>query len=94
MGIEQVKFKAIPVLQRHRVKRAAVFGSVARGEERPDSDVDLLVEVSRPFGLAQLVALKRGLEAALCKPVDVVEYDAIKPAFAKSILKDAQIIYG
>lgn len=93
MTVETVKEKAAPVFKQYGVTKASVFGSVARGEAGDGSDVDVLVTLRRPFGLVQFVALKRGLEAVLNKSVDVVEYDAIKPAFADNILKDAAIIY-
>ena len=91
--IQEITARVLPIFRSHNVKRAAVFGSVARGEAGPDSDIDILIEVERPFALSQFVALKRTLEAALQKPVDVVEYTAIKPAFARNILKDAAVIY-
>ncbi len=94
MTIEQIKEKINPILRANNVEYAALFGSVARGEDRPDSDVDVLVRVKRPYGLVQFISLKHRLEDVLNRPVDVVEYDAIKPAFAQSILKDATPIYG
>lgn len=93
MELENLKQKTTPIFRRFGIKKAAVFGSVARGEARSDSDVDLLVEVKRPFGLVQFVSMKRGLETALSKSVDVVEYGSIKPAYEENILKDATVIY-
>ena len=93
MTIETVKEKTGPIFKQYGVIRAAVFGSVARGTSGEGSDVDFLVNLHRPFGLIQFVALKRGLELVLNKSVDVVEYDAVKPAFADNILKDAKIVY-
>lgn len=94
MNIEEVKLKITPILRANNVEYAAVFGSVARGEAGPDSDVDVLIRVKRPYGLVQFVFLKHRLEDALKRTVDVVEYDAIKPSLAKNILKDATPIYG
>ncbi len=93
MTIREIAQKVTPLLKEHRVIRASIFGSVARGEDTSGSDVDMLIEVSRPHSLVQFVALKRGLETSLNKPVDLVEYGAIKPAFADDILKDATVIY-
>jgi len=93
MSIETIKKDLTPVFKQYGVTRASIFGSVARGEDTPESDIDVLVDLRRPFSLTRFVALKRGLEAALKKPVDVVEYDAIKPAFARHILNDAKVIY-
>jgi len=91
--VQKIQVQIAPILKEAGVLKSSIFGSWARGEARPDSDVDILIEARRPFGLIQLAALKRELEAALKKSVDVVEYAAIKPSFEKNILKDAAVIY-
>lgn len=88
MDIEQIKQKASPILRSFNVKRAAVFGSVARGEATKDSDVDILVEIHRRYGLFEFIGIKHQLEDALGKKVDLVEYDSIKPLIKDNILKD------
>lgn len=93
MDIELLKDKTSRIFEQHGIIRASVFGSVARGEDKEGSDVDLLIEPKRPYGLVQAVSLKRGLEAVLNKPVDVVEYGTIKPSIEKNILKDQTVIY-
>jgi len=88
MNIEEIKVKITPILLRHGVKRAAVFGSVARGQATPDSDVDVVIEISRPYGLFEFVEIKHGMEDILGKKVDLVEYSSIKPRIKDSIIKD------
>jgi predicted nucleotidyltransferase len=85
-SIEEIQRKALPVLTRYGVKRAALFGSIVRGEARARSDVDLLVDMDRPIGLFRFVGLKQDLEKALGRKVDVVEYGAIKPVLRDRIL--------
>jgi predicted nucleotidyltransferase len=85
-SIEEIQKKALPVLARYGVKRAALFGSIVRGQARGRSDVDLLVDIDQPIGLFRFVGLKLELEKALGRKVDVVEYDAIKPALRDRIL--------
>lgn len=63
---------------RHRGRRVRLFGSVARGEERPDSDVDLLVTFEPGSSLFDLLRLTRELEALLGRPVDVVSEGGLK----------------
>ncbi len=87
MELAEVREKAAPILKRRAVTRAGVFGSVARGEPSA-RDVDLLVEMRRPYGLFSFLALKQELEAALGKDVDLVAYDTLKPALRERILKD------
>ncbi len=86
MTIEEVKEKAVPILKQHGVTRAAVFGSVARGEASETSDTDILVEIPYPHGLFEFIGIKNELEDALRGKVDLVEYQAIKPRIRESIL--------
>lgn len=72
------------------VASLALFGSSARDEAGAESDVDLLVEFSRPVGLFQLFRLKRRLEDILAvRSVDLVEREAIHPALRERILAEA-----
>ena len=66
----------------------AVFGSVARGEERPDSDVDLLVELPPGMGLFGLGRLRSDLEAAVGLPVDLVPACDLKPNLRGRVAAD------
>jgi uncharacterized protein len=70
------------------VKYLALFGSVARGEARPDSDVDLLVEFDRPVGLFGLVALQMRLEELLGCPVDIGTPDSLKTSIRSRVLEE------
>lgn len=76
-------------LDRFSVKSIAVFGSVARGEALPGSDIDLLVEFSEPVGLFHFIRLKSHLEKLLQAPVDLVTPDALKDRVREKILKEA-----
>ena len=82
-------FKTQPVL------RAWLFGSFARGEETPDSDVDILVEFdhSSPIGLFAYARMHRELEERLGRKVDLVEEGTLRPAAAAAAEKDMKMIY-
>jgi hypothetical protein len=85
----EIKKKITPILEKHRIKRAGIFGSTARGEAVRGSDVDLLVALpKKTFSLFGFVALKQELEKRLAKKVDLVEYSTIKPRLRKSILEN------
>jgi predicted nucleotidyltransferase len=71
------------------VKKVSIFGSYARNEEAPESDVDLLVEFSRPVGF-EFLDLKDYLENVLNKPVDLITVNAVKPSMRKAILGEVQ----
>jgi predicted nucleotidyltransferase len=71
------------------IQRLALFGSWARGEQREDSDIDILVEVDPSIGL-RFVDLGDQLEEALGRPVDLVSRRAIKPSYWERI--EAELI--
>ncbi len=87
MNISDIREKSLPILRRRAVKRAGLFGSSARGEENP-RDVDMLVELTRPYGLFSFLSLKHELEEALGSSVDLVDYTSIKPRLREKILND------
>jgi predicted nucleotidyltransferase len=86
--VDQVKKVAIPILAQHGAKRAGLFGSLVRGELRPDSDIDIVVELPRHLSLLDVIGIEQELEDALGRHVDLVEYDAIKPRIRDNILAD------
>lgn len=86
--IAKLKNKIIPVLEQHDVIHAAVFGSFARGEEREDSDLDLLVELREDKTLLDLVALKLELEELLGREIDVVTDNALQSGIKEIVLKE------
>jgi len=71
---EQVK----AVAARHHGSRVRLFGSVARGDERPGSDIDLLVDFTTDSSLFDLLRMTRDLEDLLCHSVDVVSAGGLK----------------
>ncbi len=85
--LEEIKKKALPILKEAGVLRSAIFGSYATGENREDSDIDILVDVPRGTTLFDLVDLKYRLEEALGKEVDLVTYDGIHPLL-RDIMKN------
>ena len=89
----------VHILKAHRdeiaglgVRSLSVFGSVARDEAGPDSDVDLLVEFddSRPVGLFAFVRLKEYLQDLLGRRVDLTTRKALRPEFRDRILAEAR----
>lgn len=85
----EITSKLIPVLKQQGVRRAAIFGSFARGEETPESDVDLLVELDEGKSLLDLVRLKISLEETLGRRVDVTTPRSLHPKIREQALKDA-----
>jgi predicted nucleotidyltransferase len=87
-----IKRRALPVLRRHGVTRAGIFGSTARGERKRGSDIDVLVEIKEDISLLDFVGIKLELEQALGMPVDLVEYSTIKPLVRDRILEEQVVI--
>jgi len=84
-----------PELRARGISAAAVFGSVVRDLARPDSDVDVLVDVdpTRTFDLFDLVGVKNLLADRLGRTVDVVEREALKPRIRDSVLSEAETVF-
>lgn len=82
-------FKTQPVL------RVWLFGSYARGEETPESDVDLLVEFdhSSPIGLFAYAQMWRELQERLGVDVDLVEEGTLKPFAVESANREKKLVY-
>ncbi len=82
--------RVLRIAHRHGASNVRVFGSVARGEDGPDSDVDLLVDLDvRTGGLLPLGAIADELCALLGERVDVVASAALAPEVIASALKEA-----
>jgi len=92
MNIEEIKRKILPILKKYGVKRAGIFGSVARGEEGEESDIDILVEINERMSLLDFAGLKLELEDTLGRRVDLGEYSTIKPIIREQILSEVVTI--
>jgi len=75
------------------VKRLRLFGSAARGEERADSDVDLLVEFESPPGFFGLLELENRFALLFDRPVDLVTEKGLSPHLRDSILSRTSVLY-
>jgi predicted nucleotidyltransferase len=89
---DEIKAKILPVLRKHGIKKAGLFGSAGRGETCV-RDVDLLVEITSRISLFDFIRLQQELEDVLGLPVDLVEYSAIKPSLKEDILREEVPLY-
>src|SRR5215472_3720978 len=78
-------------LRQRGVRHAALFGSCARGEQRPDSDVDIMIEVdpAARIGVYEYVAIKDYIAGLFDAYVDVVRRDRLKPYVGPAAARDA-----
>ena len=77
--IDEIKKRLVEVLKKYRVKKAALFGSIVRGESTGESDIDLLVEFEGRRSLLDLAGLKLELQELLGRRVDVITYRSLHP---------------
>jgi len=84
--IEKIKPKIVKVLRRNGVKKAGIFGSYARGEQKKKSDVDILVEFNG--SLLKLIGMELELKKRLRKEIDLLTYGGIHHLLKERILKE------
>ena len=77
------------IKKKFSVQYLAVFGSVLKGTETPDSDIDILVRYQNSPGLFGFLDLKRYLESIVNRPVDLVTENALKKQLRDKIIKEA-----
>jgi len=88
--LHQMNMRLNSIAAQFGASRLRVFGSVARGEETPDSDIDFLVELPRGYDLfGQRLALAQGLADAVCRKVDLVPEHELNPHIKAQILAEA-----
>lgn len=84
-----------PELRRRGIVSLALFGSLVRGEARPDSDIDVLVAVdpAANFDLLDLVAARNLIGDALGYKIDIVEQDSLKPPVREAVMTEAESVF-
>ena len=70
-----------------------LFGSYARGEQRPDSDVDLAIKSPKEISKKEIFELTQELEQLLKKDIDLIDLNAISDSFRYEILMNGQVLY-
>ncbi len=83
----KIKTKIIRILKKNNIKRAGIFGSYARGEQKKNSDLDIVVEPPKGIGFG-FVTIAYDLEKELGKKVDLLTYKGINPRLKGHILAE------
>lgn len=81
----QIRF----IAEQHGGRNIRVFGSVARGDDRPDSDLDLLIDLEKGRTLLDLIAIQQDLEELLGRKVDVHTEKSVSKFFRDQVLSEA-----
>src|SRR3954464_839794 len=87
--VHEHRDEILAIAARHGARSIRLFGSQARGEARPDSDIDLLVELEPGRSLLDLIAIKQDLEDVLGRSVDVVTEAGLSPHLRERVLAEA-----
>lgn len=90
IDLQAIRQDILRVAAKHGARNVRLFGSAARGEDRPGSDLDLLVDMESGRSLLDLVALSQDLEELLHRKVDVITDSSVHPAIRPHILADAR----
>lgn len=93
-SVEELEQKTVNYLQQYDPLSIGIFGSYARGDARPDSDLDLLVEFKEPKSLFTLVRIERELSEALGVKADLLTERAISPYLIDRIKAELKIVYS
>ena len=83
----------ISFLKKHGAIKIGIFGSTARGEERPDSDIDILVEFSEVKDLFEFIGIGLDLGDILGKKIDLFTEENLRPIIKNSVMEDLVVIY-
>ena len=87
--LKKIKLRIIKILRKNKVNQAGIFGSYSRGEQKKNSDIDIVVRIDdKSMSLLGFIGLKLKLENALGKKVDLIEYSALKPLIKNRILNE------
>lgn len=87
--LNEKREEILRIAKTHGAISLRVFGSYSRGEEKPDSDIDLLVELESDRSLLDVVAIKQEIEDIVQRKVDVVTEAALSPYIRDDILQEA-----
>jgi len=93
MNLEPVINRLRSACHAKNVAMLGIFGSVARGEDTPNSDIDLLVRLSKPVGFVEFIALEDTFKEILGRNVDLATESSLHPLIRKNVLADLQVIY-
>jgi len=86
--INQIKKPIVEVLKKHKIRKAGIFGSYARGEQNKNSDIDILIEPTKEMSLFDIVRIEFELKRRLKRRVDLLTYNGINHLLKKIILNE------
>ncbi len=85
--IKELKPKIVKILKKHGIRKAGIFGSYARGENKKNSDIDIIIQPRKGMGL-EFVGVQLELQDKIGKKIDLVTYKGIHPLIKEDVLKE------
>ena len=86
--IKKIKPRILDIMKKRGIKKAGIFGSYARGEQKKNSDVDILIEPADDMGFFEIVEMEDELRKVLRKRIDLLTYAGIHKILKNKILKE------
>lgn len=93
MTYQEIESKLVSILRKYDVQKVGIFGSYARGAQRPDSDLDVLVNFSGTKSLLTLVRIERELSESIGVKVDLLTEQSVSPYLIDRIKSELKVIY-
>ena len=88
-NIKSKRKEILDIAQKYGATNLRVFGSMARGEGSPESDLDIIVEMEKGRSLLDIIAIKQDIEELLGRKVDIVTEASISPYIRDTVLREA-----
>lgn len=88
--IKEKRDKILSIASKHGASQVRVFGSMVRGDHKPSSDVDILINLDKERSLFDLIALKSDLEQLLGRKVDIVTENSVHRHLKNKIISEAE----
>ena len=91
--VKEISEIVSPIASRYGVRRMWLFGSRARGDNRPGSDYDFCIEADLDMSLFEIGAFFSDIRDALAAEIDLVCEDSLDRTFAEAVFRDGRIVY-
>ena len=87
-NLMKIKLKIKEIIKKQGIKKAGIFGSYARGNQKASSDIDILIEPTKEMGFFEIVSLENELKKVLKKKIDLLTYASIHKLLRDRILNE------
>ena len=94
MNLQEIKERVLPIIKDRPIEYMGIFGSVARGEDGPNSDIDILVKFTGRPTFSGYLKLEQDLREQLNRDVDLVTEGGVNKFLRPQIERDLKLIYG